>query len=184
MSAQPWVVCASGILLAVTVRRDLGVQFLIGERRQRGASLWQTSDSILRPVLAISLVWWGGEGRVGLAGLHRGQFVSNMVWSLLRGESRGKQRPGIARHYRADVLAYALPLIPMELIFWVNTLGDRYVIGYLMTAAEVGFYAATYMINEAFNRSTMVLLRTFQPVYFQCFSQNQLRKASGSYGYG
>ena len=62
----------------------------------------------------------------------------------------------------------------MELIFWVNGLGDRYVIGYFMTAAEVGLYAATYMIiNEAFNRSAMVLLRTFQPVYFQSCSQNQ-----------
>jgi O-antigen/teichoic acid export membrane protein len=72
------------------------------------------------------------------------------------------------------VWAYALPLIPMELIFWVNGLGDRYVIGYLMTATEVGLYAATYtIINEAFNRSAMVLLRIFQPVYFQSYSQNQ-----------
>jgi O-antigen/teichoic acid export membrane protein len=53
-------------------------------------------------------------------------------------------------------------------------LGDRYVIGYLMTAAEVGLYAATYtIINEAFNRSAMVLLRIFQPVYFQACSQNR-----------
>jgi len=51
----------TGILLAVTVRRELGIQLLIGERKQRGASLWQTSDSILRPLAAISLVWWGGQ---------------------------------------------------------------------------------------------------------------------------
>lgn len=43
----------AGLLLAVTVRRELGIQLLIGERKQRGASLWQTSDSILRPVLAV-----------------------------------------------------------------------------------------------------------------------------------
>jgi O-antigen/teichoic acid export membrane protein len=43
-----------------------------------------------------------------------------------------------------------------------------------MTAADVGFYAATYLIiNEAFNRSAMVLLRIFQPVYFQSYAQNQ-----------
>jgi O-antigen/teichoic acid export membrane protein len=65
----------------------------------------------------------------------------------------------------------------MELIFWLNGLGDRYVIGYFMTAAEVGLYAATYqIINEAFNRSTMVLLRLFQPVYFQAFSQNRAKE--------
>ncbi|MCX7114220.1 MAG: hypothetical protein NTX45_29950 [Proteobacteria bacterium] len=69
---------ATGFLLAATVRRELGVQLLIGERRQRDASLWQTSDSLLRPVLAILLVWLGGgKGCLGIAwlclGKHRRQ---------------------------------------------------------------------------------------------------------------
>jgi O-antigen/teichoic acid export membrane protein len=33
------------------------------------------------------------------------------------------------------------------------------------------------IVNEAFNRSAMVLLRTFQPAYFQAFSAQQLQKA-------
>lgn len=82
------------------------------------------------------------------------------------------------RSLRKEVLAYAWPLIPLELVGWVNTLGDRYVIAYLMTAAEVGIYAAAYtLINEAFNRSNMVLLRTFQPVYFNHFSRGQSEPA-------
>jgi O-antigen/teichoic acid export membrane protein len=169
----------AGVLLMVTVRRELGIQLLIGERKQRDASLWQTSDSILRPLLAISLIWWiGQKPEWVLLGYILASLVSNTVWSFVQGSKAGKnKRPSIARNFRTDVWAYALPLIPMELIFWVNGLGDRYVIGYLMTAAEVGLYAATYtIINEAFNRSAMVLLRTFQPVYFQSFSQNQSKK--------
>ncbi|MDD1632121.1 MAG: lipopolysaccharide biosynthesis protein [Methylobacter sp.] len=169
----------TGVLLIVTVRRELGIQLLIGERKQRGASLWQTSDSILRPLLAISLVWWGGQKPEWvMLGYIVASMVSNMAWSLVLGTKPGKnKRPIIARNFRADVWTYALPLIPMELIFWVNGLGDRYVIGYLMTAAEVGLYAATYMIiNEAFNRSAMVLLRIFQPVYFQSCSLNQTKE--------
>lgn len=169
----------AGVLLMVTVRRELGIQLLIGERKQRGASLWQTSDSILRPLLAISLVWWGGQKvEWVLLGYIVASMVSNTAWSLALGAKPDKnKRPIITRNFRADVWAYALPLIPMELIFWVNGLGDRYVIGYLMTAAEVGLYAATYMIiNEAFNRSAMVLLRTFQPVYFQSCSENRIRE--------
>ena len=171
-----WLLMLAGILLIVTVQRELGIQLLIGGRKQRAASLWQTSDSTLRPLLAISLVWWGGQkAEWVLLGYILASMVSNAVWSFVQGTIPGKKkRPIIARNFRADVWAYALPLIPMELIFWVNGLGDRYVIGYLMTAAEVGLYAATYMIiNEAFNRSAMVLLRTFQPIYFQSFSQNQ-----------
>jgi O-antigen/teichoic acid export membrane protein len=169
----------AGVLLMVTVRRELGIQLLIGERKQRGASLWQTSDSILRPLLAIALVWWAGP-KAGwvLLGYILASMVSNTAWSLALGAKPDKnKRPIIARNFRSEVWAYALPLIPIELIFWVNGLGDRYVIGYLMTAAEVGLYAATYMIiNEAFNRSAMVLLRTFQPVYFQSCSENRIKE--------
>ncbi|MDP1774664.1 MAG: lipopolysaccharide biosynthesis protein [Methylobacter sp.] len=169
----------AGVLLVVTVRRELGIQLLIGERKHRGASLWQTTDSILRPLLAIALVWWGGQKAEWLLlGYILAIMVSNTAWSLALGAKPDKnKRPIITRDFRVDVWAYALPLIPVELIFWVNGLGDRYVIGYLMTAAEVGLYAATYMIiNEAFNRSAMVLLRTFQPVYFQSCSENRIKE--------
>ena len=171
--------CLQAVLLIVTVRRELGIQLLIGERKQRDASLWQTSDSILRPLLAISLVWWGGQKAEWVLLGYIWQAWSRIRFGRLcrvRKPDKNK-RPIIARNFRADVWAYALPLIPMELIFWVNGLGDRYVIGYLMTAAEVGLYAATYMIiNEAFNRSAMVLLRIFQPVYFQSCSQNRTKE--------
>lgn len=169
----------AGILLAVTVRRELGIQLLIGERKHRGASLWQTSDSILRPLLAISLVWWGAaKVEWVLLGYIIASLISNMLWSFVQGaHAPHSKHSSLTKQFKTDVWAYALPLIPMELIFWINGLGDRYVIGYLLTAAEVGLYAATYMIvNEAFNRSAMVLLRIFQPVYFQYYSQGQSRE--------
>ena len=168
-----------GILLAVTIRRELGIQLLIGERKQRSASLWQTSDSFLRPLLAISLVWWGGQKAEWiLLGYILASLFSNVFWSFIHRIKTDNHSTKSVRSFRADIWAYALPLIPMELIFWVNGLGDRYVIGYFMTAAEVGLYAATYLIiNEAFNRSAMVLLRTFQPAYFQACSQYQEKEA-------
>ncbi|MDO9267828.1 MAG: lipopolysaccharide biosynthesis protein [Methylobacter sp.] len=177
--SEVWLFMLAGILLIVTVRRELGIQLLIGERKQRGASLWQTSDSILRPVLAVSLVLWGGQkAEWVLLGYIAASLISNTIWSLVLGAKPDKNKGSIiTRNFRADVWAYALPLIPVELIFWINGLGDRYIIGYLMTAAEVGLYAATYMIiNEAFNRSAMVLLRTFQPIYFQSYSENRSKE--------
>lgn len=178
-NSDVWLFPLAGFLLMVTVRREMGIQLLIGDRKQRGASLWQTSDSILRPLLAISLVVWGGQkAEWVLLGYIAASVISNTFWSLVLGAKLDKNRPFIfTRNFKTDVWAYALPLIPMELIFWVNGLGDRYVIGYLMTAAEVGLYAATYtIVNEAFNRSAMVLLRIFQPVYFQAYSEGQTRE--------
>lgn len=168
-----WLFVLTGFLLAVTVRRELGIQLLIGGRKQRGASLWQTTDSILRPLLAISsVIYLGQKAEWVLLGYVVASFISNRVWSLGFGRV-GKAVLSTVRPTKA-VWAYALPLLPMELIFWLNGVGDRYVIGYFLTAADVGLYAATYLIiNEAFNRSAMVLLRIFQPVYFQSYAQNQ-----------
>ncbi|QSB02214.1 oligosaccharide flippase family protein [Methylomonas sp. EFPC1] len=169
----------TGVLLAMTVQRELGIQLAIGERKQRLASLWQTSDSVLRPALAIALVWWlGGNPQWVLLGYILASLLSNLVWSVVQRRNTVRTPATTSRAFRREVWVYALPLIPMELIFWINGLGDRYVIGYLLTAADVGLYAATYMIvNEAFNRSAMVLLRTFQPAYFQAFSAQRLQKA-------
>ncbi|MDD2725377.1 MAG: lipopolysaccharide biosynthesis protein [Methylovulum sp.] len=187
LQGDMWLFVLTGFLLAVTVRRELGIQLLIGGRKQRGASLWQTTDSILRPLLAIaSVIYLGQKAEWVLSGYIAASFVSNTVWSLVFGRvgkavlptvypAKGGQNSVV--HPTAAVWAYALPLLPMELIFWLNGLGDRYVIGYFMTAADVGLYAATYLIiNEAFNRSAMVLLRIFQPVYFQACAQNQLNE--------
>ncbi|NOV31025.1 lipopolysaccharide biosynthesis protein [Methylomonas sp. ZR1] len=169
----------TGVLLAITVQRELGIQLAIGERKQRLASLWQTSDSVLRPALAIALVWWlGGNPEWVLLGYILASLLSNLVWIVVKRRNAVRMPATASRSFRREVWVYALPLIPMELIFWINGLGDRYVIGYLLTAADVGLYAATYMIvNEAFNRSAMVLLRTFQPAYFQAFSAQHLQKA-------
>lgn len=172
----------TGLLLAVTVRRELGIQLLIGERRQRGASFWQTTDSLLRPLLAIGLVYWAGAnpGAI-LLGYIFASVASNTIWSIVHGadsESRSNSQPRLIAQLKRSVWVYALPLIPMELIFWVNGVGDRYVIGYFLSAADVGLYAAGYtIINEAFNRGAMVLLRTFQPAYFHAFASGNGREA-------
>lgn len=172
----------TGLLLAVTVRRELGIQLMIGERKQRGAALWQTSDSILRPVMAIWLVWGLGQSpEAVLLGYVCASVLANTLWTIVSDAWQKKHtgdRGFLGRQFERGLWAYALPLIPMELMFWLNGLGDRYVIGYFLTAAEVGVYAAAYtLVNEAFNRSAMVLLRTFQPAYFQAVSQGKSKDA-------
>ncbi|HYE36434.1 lipopolysaccharide biosynthesis protein [Methylocaldum sp.] len=180
--SDPWLFGAAALLFAATVRREMGFQLLIGERRQREASLWQTSDSILRPLLAILLVWlWGANAAWVLLGYAFASIAANTLWSFVHRPKRSEKvrhRPVILRNLKRDVWAYAVPLIPMELLSWFSGLGDRYIVGYLMTAADVGVYAAAYTLtNEAFNRSAIVLLRTFQPVYFQHFSAGQKAQA-------
>jgi O-antigen/teichoic acid export membrane protein len=170
----------TGLLLAVTVRRELGIQLLIGERKQRSASLWQTTDSLLRPLLAIGLVLWlDADAGAVLLGYIIASVLSNTLWAIVHTEeSQPHKNSTHVTEFKRQIWRYALPLLPMELIFWLNGLGDRYVIGFMLSAAEVGVYAAAYLlINEAFNRSAMVLLRIFQPTYFQAFTEGNSQQA-------
>lgn len=168
---DPWLFVAAGLLLLVTVRRELGIHLLVAERRQREASLWQTSDSLLRPVFAVGLVYFAGaKAALVLSGYGLASLVGNAIRTLTYRSAIPKKArpcPAVTGSLSREVLAYAWPLIPMELLASFNSLGDRYVIGYLMTPADVGIYAAAYtLVNEAFHRANMVLQRTFQPVYF------------------
>jgi O-antigen/teichoic acid export membrane protein len=181
---DPQALAAAALLLVVTIRRELGVQLLIGQRRQRDASLWQTVDGLLRPVLAIGLVWWGGpESFLILLGYCLAGWLANTVGARFHGDVAGRcHRWTETRSERADILRYALPLIPMEMLSWFTSLGDRYVIGYFMTAQDVGLYAAAYTLtNEAFHRAAIVLLRSFQPVYFAHHVHGRVREASRTY---
>ena len=180
---DPRLFAIAGLLFLVTVRRELGVQLFIGERRQRAASLWQTGDSLLRPLFAIGLVCIVGPSAIWVLS---GYALASLIGNSLAGFLSKTRQPGQSNAtplsdgtLRSEVLAYALPLIPLELLVWFSGLGDRYVIGYLMTAADVGLYAAAYTLtNEAFNRSALVLLRTFQPLYFSHSSLGERGEAA------
>lgn len=179
---DPWLFAIAALLFFVTVRREMGFQLLIGERRQRDASLWQASDSILRPLFAILLVWlWGPDAAWVLLGYVLASVAANTVWSFVHDRERSRKvrpRAVTLKQLERDLRVYALPLIPMELLSWFSGLGARYIVGYLMSAADVGVYAAAYTLtNEAFNRSAIVLLRTFQPVYFQHVSAGEKEQA-------
>jgi len=183
--AAPTVTIAA-LLLIVTIRRELGVQMLIGQRRQRDASLWQTLDGMLRPALAVALVWWGGAdpGLILLGYCLAGLLANGVCRVAFRDGDGGDSGTVANRGIRADILRYALPLIPMELLSWFNALGDRYVIGYFLTSADVGLYAAAYTLtNEAFHRAAIVLLRSFQPVYFGHHAHGRRHDAARVYRY-
>ena len=187
VKGDPWLFLVSGLLLMVTVNREFEIHLLIGDRRQREASLWQTTDSIARSTFAVVLVLWGGANpTLVLLGYVVASAVTNGLWSLLispRALVAASAKPVGDRNTEREILAYAWPLFPLVLLSWFSSLGDRYIIGIMMTASDVGLYAAAYtLINEAFNRSTMVIQRTFQPVYFLHFSQGKHELAFRVFG--
>jgi O-antigen/teichoic acid export membrane protein len=58
--------------------------------------------------------------------------------------ARGTAR---AQALDARMWSYALPLVPLGVISWASTLGDRYIIGGLLGVADAGIYAAVYGLS-------------------------------------
>jgi O-antigen/teichoic acid export membrane protein len=68
--------------------------------------------------------------------------------------------------------AYALPLIPLGVISWASTLGDRYFIGGLLGVANAGIYAAVHGLSN----SPFMILNTMaelglRPIYQSAVTQ-------------
>jgi O-antigen/teichoic acid export membrane protein len=61
---------------------------------------------------------------------------------------------------------YAVPLIPLGLIGWVNNLGDRYLIGATLGLAQAGVYAAVYGLSSMpFMAVGGTIEQALRPVY-------------------
>jgi O-antigen/teichoic acid export membrane protein len=61
---------------------------------------------------------------------------------------------------------YALPLVPLGLIGWVNNLSDRYLIGATLGLEQAGIYAAMYgLASMPFMAAGGTLEQALRPVY-------------------
>lgn len=90
-------------------------------------------------------------------------------------EEESSAGPDLARpsSLQRDIFHYALPLMPVALVGWVSSLGDRYIIGGVLGAAQVGIYAAVYgSILRPFQILSAVVSQTLLPVFNQSLAQN------------
>jgi O-antigen/teichoic acid export membrane protein len=53
-----------------------------------------------------------------------------------------------SREWDSRLWQYALPLIPLGIVSWASTLGDRYIIGGMLGVADAGVYAAVYGLSS------------------------------------
>jgi len=144
---SPWLVLLVLVLFAVECWRTSGLSLLNAARRQRPYGLWMASDAWLRPLAATAAVLLVGP--VPTAALVAYVLVAAalcILWSR-NGWSGHDSRRAPSQHTRAldsAMWSYALPLIPLGLLAWATSLGDRYIIGGVLSVADAGLYAAVY----------------------------------------
>lgn len=169
----PFVILAA--LLGSDAARSYETNYFVAARRQKIASLLDSAESLLRPVLAMAaiLLLGAGSSTILAAYLTASLGVFLMARRLVARDTvrtpreEGRDDASLAH----DILGYALPLMPMAVVIWISGLSDRYIIGQMMGREEVGIYAAAYgLMSTPFLMAHGILDRTLTPPYFSAVS--------------
>ena len=161
-------------ILVVDSLRSFELSLLNAARRQRTAALIYAADAWSRPLLATTAVLvFGPNATAALAGYVLGSTLVVLVMFLttrLEGAAPSTP-PGAAAGtiemetaLAATIRRYALPLIPLALLGWINGVGDRYVIGGMIGLDAAGLYAAAYgLASRPFLMLFNIIEMTFRP---------------------
>lgn len=192
-----WGSVALAILLAALFAFDCvrlaNLSLLNASRQHKTYALWLAADTCLRPLLAATALWiFGASAEAVLAAY----VLVSLVLAVLFGTAAA-QLTHAASPTRSELPAgqhspqtgtaplerrlwsYAVPLIPLGLVGWANGLGDRYIIGGMMSVADAGLYAAIYgLASRPFIGIQQMVELVVRPVYQAAVSRQDFHKAN------
>jgi O-antigen/teichoic acid export membrane protein len=131
--------------------RSANLSLLYAARRQERYGLWMAADAWSRPLAASLVVVLVGQSPVAVLASYVVVsacllvIFSYRLWpGVEQATARAAER---AQALDLRMWSYALPLVPLGVISWASTLGDRYIIGGLLGVADAGIYAAVYGLS-------------------------------------
>lgn len=149
----PTLVLVLTLLFASDCWRSANLSLLNAARRQGRYALWSAADSWSRPLAATAAVLAFGQSPVAVLSAHvlvsalLVTVFSHRLWpsdsTLSASEMETRSRQWDARLWN-----YALPLLPLGVVTWASSLGDRYIIGGTLGLADAGVYAAVYGLSS------------------------------------
>lgn len=154
-------------LVAVEIVRMQNMALLNAVRAHRAYGIWAVLDSWGRPLLAsLMIVQMGASPTLVLAGYLLSSLLS---WAVMRQfVPRDKNPP---KSDSDQVLAsrlwkYTLPLLPLGILGWASGMADRYMIGALLSPADVGLYVAIYgLASRPMVMLGSIVETTIRPAY-------------------
>lgn len=149
------------------------LQVLRASNRSSAFALISVASTVVGTVIAVWLVAALGWGAFGiLAGVLLGNAVL-VPWALYEVRKEGSLAPRfVRRDVLRELLRYGIPLIPTGISAFLLVMADRYVIGFLRGAAEVGLYSVAYGLGEKIMQLVMMpAVITMAPVMVQTFEK-------------
>jgi O-antigen/teichoic acid export membrane protein len=167
-------------LVGVDALRSLELTFLNAQQRHRRYAAWSVAEAWVRPlaaVLAGLLVGYDAPTVLAAYGV-----ASAALFFVFRDVLSPKPLPsdrGESADLAERIRRYALPLVPLGIVGWVNGLGDRYIIGSLLTVSDAGVYAASYgLVSRPFLMLGQSIELTIRPVYQAAVTAGDSQRAT------
>jgi O-antigen/teichoic acid export membrane protein len=132
--------------------RSANLSLLNAARRQQRFALWTAADIWCRPLAGALIVLWVGQSPLAVLAAYvvvSIALVAGFSYRLWPVEPLPHGIPDRCATLDARMWSYAVPLIPIGIITWMSTLGDRYIIGGLLSVADAGIYAALYGLSSS-----------------------------------
>lgn len=160
--------------LAVNYLSDSLLQILRAANKSTGYAILSVAKTLVGTAFS---VWFVAGPRLGAWGILAGVVLGNLIVTPFGLWMTSKQGSLSPTHVRKDVLgqfaSYGLPLVPAAMSSWALVLADRYVIGALRGASEVGLYSTAYTLGDKImNLIIMPLMITMGPVMVMTFEKN------------
>jgi O-antigen/teichoic acid export membrane protein len=180
-------------LLIIETARLYQTTLLNAARRQRLMASWTGSESWVRVVFAVGMVYLAGASTEAvLAGYFLGTVA---LWACFLKATKasgpgtdGTQSPGscpVKRHeelqkMKAQSIRYAKPLVPLGVLGWLSGQADRYIIAGLLGLTSAGQYGAIYgLVSRPFLLAGASMELIFRQVLYESVSSDDLRQARG-----
>lgn len=167
------------ILIAVDGMRLLRTSVMNATRQHHRYGIWQVGEAWGRPLLAYAAtVWWGVHAEVVL-----GAFIvtSLALYGVMGHLTDPLSTATPSRDFNEDDLlrkfqTYAWPLIPLGLVGWISGMADRYMIGGMLSAQNVGMYAAAYgLASRPLLMLSSIAETAVRPLYYSALARKDLQ---------
>jgi O-antigen/teichoic acid export membrane protein len=163
------------ILVAVDGMRMLRTTIMNASRQHHRYGVWQIGEAWGRPVLAYgAIVWWGIQTEIVL-----GAYIvtSLVLYGCMRYSIDAPSTAIPSREFNEEDLLqkfkdYGRPLIPLGLLGWISGMADRYMIGSMLSAQNVGMYAAAYgLASRPLLMLSTIAETAIRPVYYSAIAR-------------
>jgi O-antigen/teichoic acid export membrane protein len=148
---RPALLAAIAGVIGLDVARTWRLGLLSAERRQMLGALWSAADTSFVAFLpAAAMALFAPSSEAYLAGQVAGGLFALVLFGILffppQAQEQEAPSPEASRELLRRLVVFGLPFVGLAVMGWLSNLGERYVIGFMLSPADVGVYAAAYAI--------------------------------------